>query len=138
MFEPIEKIPLPNGLMMEVWDRTQAIAADTTRVKLVIRVKIEVKPEYFLGAGQYDLAVENFGKEMVYEYVGERTFVDKSMRDNVFKELLETFKKNVLPYLSKPHFPARFVLSRYADMEQNPWKYSSRLRSGHKVSDHEA
>ena len=40
----IEKIPMPNGLTVEVWDKSVSIAADTSKVALLIRVPVELRP----------------------------------------------------------------------------------------------
>ena len=47
-------------------------------------------------------------------------------REALFNEFLANFKKDVLPYVSKEHFPKRFVLSKYQEMIKDPWKYPDR------------
>ena len=44
-------------------------------------------------------------------------------KESIFRKLLETFKQDSLPYLSSPKFPARFALSKYREILQNPYKY---------------
>ena len=64
-----------------------------------------------------------FGSPLVYEYRNERAFVSAGEREALFQEFLANFKKDVLPYVSKDHFPKRFVLSKYHEIVKDPWKY---------------
>jgi hypothetical protein len=69
------------------------------------------------------------GPEFFFEYEKVRAFVRDREKNAVFQELLAAFKKNSLPYLSRPSFPASFALSKYRDIEKNSYKYSSFLRN---------
>ena len=120
----IEKIPMPNCLTVEVWDRSLSIAADTTKVALLIRIRIELQPSYFAKPDHYERVRKIMGTEIFFEYEKERAFVRDREKNVVFQELLDDFKKNSLPYLSRPSFPARFALSKYWDVEKNSYKYS--------------
>ncbi|HYA12925.1 MAG TPA: hypothetical protein VEF33_01165 [Syntrophales bacterium] len=121
----VEEIPLANGLKVEVWDESRPIAADTTKVELLIRSKIELKSSYFTKPEQFELVSKVLGPEIFYEYKKERPFVSNNKKDLVFQELLDNFKKDSLPYLSKPIFPRNFALSKYWDIERNRYKYRS-------------
>lgn len=116
-------IELPNGLSLEIWNRSRLIAADTAKVNLVVKIRIELKPEYFQNAEQYEITRNVFGPEVFFEYAKERTFVDKDMEDAVFDRLLDEFKENSLDYISRPDFAARFARSRFMEIQRNPYKY---------------
>lgn len=119
----IEEISLPNSLTLQVWDRSRRIAVDTTKVELRVSVTVPVRPEYFSDPAQYDKVRRVFGQEITYEYGKERTFVDRDEKDAVLMQLLADFKRDSLPYIAKPSFPSRFVLSRLRDIEQHSYKY---------------
>ena len=121
----VETIPLPNDLVAEVWDQSRPIAADTTKVELFVRVKVGVHQSYFTDPEHFELVKKILGHEIIYETKIERTFVRNRDKNTVFQELLDTFKRNSLPYLSKPQFPRNFVLSKYDDIEKNRYKYQS-------------
>jgi hypothetical protein len=70
------------------------------------------------------------GTEIFFEYKGERAFVKDSEKNTVFQQLLDNFKKNSLPYLSRPSFPASLALSKYRDIEKSSYKYNPFLRDG--------
>jgi hypothetical protein len=123
----VEEIPMPNGLIVEIWDKSVSIAADTTKVALLIRIRVELQPSYFTKPDHYELVRKIMGPEIFFEQKRERAFVRDKEKDVVFQELLDNFKKNSLPYLSKSSFPRSFALSKYWDIEKNSYKYSSFL-----------
>ncbi|MGV8081645.1 MAG: hypothetical protein AB2L22_16485 [Syntrophales bacterium] len=126
----VENVKLSNGLVLEVWDLSRPIAADTTKVELYIRVKVTFHESHFDDPGHYDITRRVFGPEGVYEYRKERTFVSNAGREAVFAELLGGFRTDALPYLERPDFPRRFSLNRYREILQNPWKYPVRMPDG--------
>ena len=122
----LEEIRLPNGLVAEIWDGSRLIAADTTTVVLVVKIPVVLKEEYFEDSAACRKTARVFGTPLVYEYRNERTFISVGEREALFNEFLANFKKDVLPYVSKDHFPKRFVLSKYHEMIKDPWKYPDR------------
>ncbi len=122
----LEEIRLPNGLVAEIWDGSRLIAADTTTVVLVVKIPVVLKEEYFEDPAACRKTARVFGSPLVYEYRNERTFMSVGEREALFNEFLANFKKDVLPYVSKEHFPKRFVLSKYQEMIKDPWKYPDR------------
>jgi len=119
----VEEMSLPNNLVVEIWDKSREIAADTTQVKLIVKIKVEMKEEYFSDPEHFDQVMKVFGPEIYYEYEKERTFVNKEDKEKVFNELSDAFKKDTLPYITKSNFPSRFALSKYRDIQNNLYKY---------------
>ncbi|OPY14685.1 MAG: hypothetical protein A4E66_00329 [Syntrophus sp. PtaB.Bin001] len=127
MKQLIEEIALPNGLILNIWDASRVIAADTTSVILIASIKMVLKPEHFQEADHYKLTTAVFGQEMLYEYRVERTFVKTDMCETVYQELLESFKANTLPYLSHAAFPEQFSRSKHREIMNNPYRYRNYL-----------
>ena len=121
-----EQIKLPNGLVAEIWDDSRLIAADTTTVVLVVKIPVALKEEYFEDPAACRKTAKVFGSPLLYEYRNERAFVPDGEREALFNEFVANFKKDVLPYVSKDHFPKRFVLSKYHEIVKDPWKYPDR------------
>jgi hypothetical protein len=123
MMKLFEQIPLANGLTAEVYDLSRPIAADTTKVEMTIKIRVELLPEYFTETAQFGQTRAAFGPEIFFEYRMGQSFVGNEEKDHVFRTLLETFKRDSLPYLSSPKFSARFAQSKYREILQNPYKY---------------
>ncbi|MBN1381237.1 MAG: hypothetical protein JXA41_06155 [Deltaproteobacteria bacterium] len=119
----VDKIPLTNGLTVEVFDLSRLIAADTTKVELLFKIEIKMDKAFFSSDDQYELTRRIFGDILYYEYKMERTFVDNTDRQTIFNEFMDTFKKDSLPYLSHKDFARRFCLSKYSDIVKHPYKY---------------
>jgi hypothetical protein len=130
MSKIIENFRLSNGLVLEVWDLSRAIATDTTKVELYIRVKVPFEEAHFDDPGHCDLTRRVFGREGVYEYRKERTFVNNTEVEAVFADLLAGFRADALPYLERADFPRRFSLNRHREILRNPWKYPVRPPDG--------
>ncbi|PKN33488.1 MAG: hypothetical protein CVU61_13105 [Deltaproteobacteria bacterium HGW-Deltaproteobacteria-19] len=130
MSKIVENIQLSNGLVLEVWNLSRPIAADTTKVELYIRVRVPFEKSHFDDPGHFDLTRRVFGPEGIYEYRKERTFVNNADRETVFAELLNGFRADALPYFERADFPRRFSLNRHREILQNPWKYPVRLPDG--------
>jgi hypothetical protein len=123
MMKLFEQIPMPNGLTAEVYDLSRPIAADTTKVEMMIKIRVELRPDYFDEPAPFEQTRAIFGPEIFFEYRMGQSFVSHKEKDTVFLTLLSTFKQDSLPYLSSPKFPARFALSKYREILQNPYKY---------------
>lgn len=119
----VESITLKNGLVLEVYDYSRPISVDTTKVELVVRVKVPLLESYFESRKDFVDTASAFGQEISYEYRKERTFVSNEARDPVFQELISTFKEDSLGYLSHADFARRLALSKLRDIRMNPFKY---------------
>ncbi|HPC86281.1 MAG TPA: hypothetical protein P5238_05965 [Smithellaceae bacterium] len=119
----IETIHLPNGLILTINDRSRRIAADTVKVELSFQMKVKVDPSFFASPDDHRQLTDVFGDELTYEHKLERTFVAEAEESATRADLLETFKKNSLGYLSKPDFSKRMALSLLRDIRRNPFKY---------------
>jgi hypothetical protein len=121
-----EQIPLPNGLSLELWDYSRQIAANTSKVELVARIAVAFHAHYFPRKDDYDKLVKTIGLQGWYEHRKFRTFVTTARQEEVFQELLSSFKKGILPYLTREDFPQQFARLKFRDLEQNWYKYEVR------------
>ncbi|MBP7766259.1 MAG: hypothetical protein K4445_04445 [Deltaproteobacteria bacterium] len=121
--ELIETIPLQNGLRLTIHDLTRRIAADTVKVEVSFRMKVKVEESFFTSSDDCRQLTGLFGDELTYEHKLERTFVSETEKEATRAELLDTFKKNSLHYLSSPDFARKMVLSLLRDIKSNPYKY---------------
>ncbi len=126
--ELFEKIELPRGLVVLIWDRSRRIAADTTKVEVEITMPVELKAEYFDSFEDFELVRKVFGPELAFTYRKERTFVHNREKESLVRELIEDFKHDSLPYLARPDFPSRFALSKLSDIKKRPHRYRKYLK----------
>ncbi|MDX9746708.1 MAG: hypothetical protein WCX84_09205 [Syntrophales bacterium] len=122
--ELIEKIALPNGIVLEIRDCSRPIAADTDRVSLRVLAPIPIDPSFFTGDdGGCERMRHHYGDSLLFEHGNERSFVPKGERERVFRGFVAAFKEDTLPYLSRPDFARRFVRSKYRDLEKKTYPF---------------
>jgi hypothetical protein len=116
----LQKIPLANGLTVEVWDLSRPIAADTQKVELLFRTPIPLKPEDFTCPGDFAETREAFGAEPAFESRMVKSFVRADDADRVSGEFQEIFRRNLLPYLCRSSFSRSFALSKHREIRKDP------------------
>jgi hypothetical protein len=121
--ELLEEIQLSNGLTLKIFDLSRAIATNTVKVELSMQIKINLETYFFDDTSDYDQVKNIFGEELTYRHKAERIIVPKENEDAVRKELLNTFKNNLLGYLSAANFSQKLALSMLRDIKNDPCKY---------------
>ena len=110
----IKTIDLENHLTLTIYDESIKIVGDRWMVNLVARIKVPLdealiqKSEDF--SANKDKIKKALGKEVVFEHESNRIFVDESEKESIFQEMYDYLIDNILPYLSRPNFPERFLL----------------------------
>ena len=117
----IEKIVLPNGLILELWDQSHHMAGDRWLVSLLARMEVPVLPEYFstLDHGQqaYHDLITAYGDRLVFTQEKVRHFVDEKKTRDVLVELCQRLKNTLISYLGSPKFASFYVLKKYGDLK---------------------
>jgi hypothetical protein len=116
----LEKITLPNGLVLEIWDKSHLMAGDRWLASLLAKVEVTVLPEYFSplddGEQAYQDLVAVHGNSLVFTQEKVRHFVDEREIQDVLTRLCQRIKDNLIAYLGNPQFASRYVLKKYGDL----------------------
>ena len=117
----LEKITLPNGLILEIWDKSHLMAGDRWLVSLLAKVEVSVLPEYFStlddGEQAYQDLVDTHGNSLVFTQKKVRPFVDEKEIQDVLTRLCKRIKDNLIAYLGNPKFASLYVLKKYGDLQ---------------------
>jgi len=123
----IETITLPNGLILELWDKSRPMAGDRWLISLLAKIEVPVLPEYFStldnGEQAYRDLLAAYGDPLVFTQEKTRHFVDEKDTKNMLAELCQRFKDNLLSYLGNPRFASLYVMKKYGDLQDR--QYSS-------------
>lgn len=133
----IKTMDLPNGLVLELYDRSKKIAdkgehqakpdskakrnvsGDIWLVSIVGKMQVLVLDSYFKDMGESVLTADAvrdvLGQSVEYEKKMERHFIHESEKDEIFSELIENFNSQSVKYLSHPEFGRRYILKCYAE-----------------------
>ena len=112
----IKSIALDNGQVLNIYDASKNIAGDRWQVNLVARMLIsvyDINSETNAALPPIDEIKQALGDTVEYETNKQRNFIDDKEKQAVFNELLDTFVKYSVPYLSHPDFPKRFIIKKY-------------------------
>jgi CheY-like chemotaxis protein len=63
------------------------------------------------------------GDDILYEYKSERNMIMAKEKEMVFENQVDTFVKNMVPYISKPIFPEKMILKEYRQRLEKKNKY---------------
>ena len=117
----IETITLPNGLILELWDKSRPMAGDRWLIALLAKVEVPVLPEYFSTLNNSEQAYRDllaaYSDPLVFTQEKTRHFVDEKNFDDVLAELCQRFKDNLLSYLGNPRFAPLYVMKKYGDLQ---------------------
>ncbi|SMC55958.1 hypothetical protein SAMN02746065_104153 [Desulfocicer vacuolatum DSM 3385] len=113
----VKTIPLAHDLTLEILDLSRKISSDAFQVKMTARVTIPVKESIFTPESFTNFSLENIiskvGTTTTYEHKKERNFIMAPDKDTVFDQLVASFEGTLLPYVSKPSFPRKYILKCY-------------------------
>ncbi len=114
----LEKIPLENGLILEIWDYSRKIAGDRWLVGFLAQIRVTPAREDFSNELYYQYFLDNTDGNLYYKYRKERTFIPEDEVWEVYKNIKQNFLKAVLPYLSLPHFRQNLIRTEVALFEK--------------------
>lgn len=121
----IEKITLPNGLILELWDKSSPMAGGRWLVSLLARVEVPVLPEYFSalddGEQAYQDLLAAYGDPLVFTQEKVRHFVDERETKDVLTGLCQRFKDNLVTYLGNPRFASLYAMKKYGDLQDRQY-----------------
>ena len=123
--EPIEKIPLENGLTLELYDRSRRLAGDRWLVHLFGSITIDVEAHYPKDDSLPPLETvkKALGDTIRYSFDKKSHFVDESEKDSEFETLRSDFLNTGLAYVSRPGFAGKLILRRYNEqLSGQPWR----------------
>ncbi len=113
----VKSIPLANDLTLELFDLTKEISEVASQVTMVARIIIPVKASLFPPETLEKFPLEELQKKVgptaTFEHRKVRNFIMDTDKEAVFTHLVDTFMETLLPYVSKPSFPGKYILKCY-------------------------
>jgi hypothetical protein len=124
----IEKIDLPNNLMLEFQDYSRLVAGDRWLVGLLARIPIEISEEDLADRPQelYKDFLKEQGPVIYFELKKERNFIDEKEKDQVFNQMLNELKEYALSYMGHKSFAKGFIRRQIQVFEER-WKWQKAI-----------
>jgi hypothetical protein len=111
---------LPNGLVLELYDRSRPMAGDRWQVVLEVRLAITVNP----AALPADLkkraqeVMEALGPEIVFSQQDIRHFIDSREVPAILQEMQDRALNELREYLGHPDFAGRYIRKKFAEQQE--------------------
>jgi hypothetical protein len=126
----IEERTLENGLKIGVWDVSRPLAGDRWLVSLEVRADIPLELDLLKTIPErertYELLSEVFGPTIPYRYIRKKHFVAGTEKEGLFREFVETFDRDVAPYLAHGDFGHKVLLAKLRELKTTrPQLFSS-------------
>lgn len=117
----MESIELENGERLDIIDKSRMVAKDTWLVSLIFKIKIDINKKIIekIPAISEDTLIEELGHNVVYEVRHERNFINEHQKDQVLKELRDSFLNTNLKYLSHPDFSQKYIIKKYQEKKKH-------------------
>jgi hypothetical protein len=116
----VEKIYLPNNLVLEFHDYSRLVAGDRWLVGLLARIPIEISEEDFAGRPRelYKDFLKEQGPVIYFELKKERNFIDEKEKDRLFNQMLNELKEYALSYMGHKSFAKGFIRRQVQAFEE--------------------
>jgi hypothetical protein len=105
---------LGGGIMARLRDGTSHYFGGYYHVRIEVSADVPLSASPFAGAEEYRAALLLLGERVCFHRVLEKMAVPEAGIKAARQGLMDAFASNVLPYLSRPDFPERFIRSEYA------------------------
>jgi hypothetical protein len=113
----IKTIELSNGSKLDFYDISRKLAGDRWYVGLIARIDILLTDSLLTNQYLSHYSVEEIrnvlGKSVRFQQKRERHYIDEREKDDLLNDLMDSFIKRTLNYLSLPDFLGKYVLKEF-------------------------
>ena len=122
----IKSIELSNGLKLDFYDISRKLAGDRWYVGLIARIDIPLTDSLLTNQQLSNYSVEEIGnalgESVRFQQKRERHYIDEREKDDLLNDLMDSFIKRTLNYLSLPDFPGKYILKEFQTYrKQKTW-----------------
>ena len=113
----IKSIELSNGLKLNFYDISRKLAGDRWYVGVIARIDIQLIDSVLTNQHLSHYSVEEIsntlGESVRFQQKRERHYIDEREKDDLLNDLMDSFIKRTLNYLSLPDFPGKYILKEF-------------------------
>jgi hypothetical protein len=113
----IKTIELSNGLKLHFYDISRKLAGDRWYVGVIARIDIPLIDSVLTNQHLSQYNVEEIrnalGESVRFQEKRERHYIDEREKDDLLNDLMDSFIKRTLNYLSLHDFPGKYILKEF-------------------------
>ena len=127
----IKTIELSNGLKLHFYDISRKLAGDRWYVGVIARIDIPLIDSLITNQHLSHFSIEEIrnalGESVRFQQKRERHYIDEREKDDLLNDLMDSFIKRTLNYLSLPDFPGKYILKEFqAYQKRQTWYQDDR------------
>jgi hypothetical protein len=115
----LKKLNLEKNLHITLYDRSKKLIGDRYQVILVAEMEIPITQFLLENENQISIEIKEFtkvlGDKVVFQQKREKIFVDEKEKEGLLNTMTDSFISDIIPYLSRPDFPVKFIKKQYKD-----------------------
>jgi hypothetical protein len=125
----LRRLPLPNGLSLEIYDHSRPMAGDRWQVTLEVRIPIPLDPPHLPPhlAERREEVVRALGPDFAFSQMDRRHFIDVREVPALLRDMEERLLHTLKAYIHHPEFAPRFVARKFKEYEERQ-SWQARLR----------
>ena len=123
----MKTMDLSNGLKLGIYDISRKLAGDRWYVGMIVRIDIPLTDLRSTNQLLSNYSVEEIrdavGETVRFQEKRERHYIDEREKDAMLLDMMDSFVKTTLSYLSHPDFPGKYVLKEFKEnQKQQAWR----------------
>jgi hypothetical protein len=127
----MKTMDLSNGLKLDFYDISRKLAGDRWYVGMIIKIDISINDLLITNQQLSNYSVEEIrnalGDSVRFQQKKERHYIDEREKDALLQDLMDSFIKSTLDYLSHPDFSNKYVLKEFeAYLKRQAWGQNDR------------
>jgi hypothetical protein len=122
----IQTIDLDNGLELKLYDNSRKLTGDRWNVSLIARIEIATDDLLQKEGGSPSINIDEVknavGEKLLFEQKRERIFIDEKEKNEIMKEIQDSFLSSSLSYLSHSDFAKKYILKKFNEkIKKDSW-----------------
>ncbi|GAB6904472.1 hypothetical protein DESC_720404 [Desulfosarcina cetonica] len=117
--DPFRSLPLNTGLILNYFDQSKKIAADSWYVCIWVEIEIPVNKKWFgnyhLDDMKFDKIRQALGDRVCFRHKNERNFVSNHDKERIVNDICDRVAKMGTTYFCHPDFAAKYILKCFND-----------------------
>ena len=126
----IKSVDLKNGLKLELYDISRKLAGDRWYVGMIARIDIPLTDSLLTNQQLSSYSGEEIrnalGETVRFQQKRDRHYIDEKNKDELLNDIMDSFLKSTISYLSHPNFPDKYVLKEFKTyLKRQTWYQGS-------------
>lgn len=118
----VKELDLENNLHIKIYDRSKKLIGDRYQVIMQAEMDIPITQTILENNDRLMPGIQELknmlGDKVTFKQTREKIFIDEGEKEKVMSNMIDSFINDMIPYLSRPDFPVRFINRQYQDQEK--------------------